>query len=355
MSSKPTIRDVARVAGVSQGTVSRVINRQPYVTPDVQQRVLDAMRELNYEPNAVAQSMRTRSSRTIGFIIVDVSNPVLGAFAKVAQQVLHAAGYTLMLANSSGHPELESELVTVLQQRQVDGLIMTVSTEDNPALLAALGKVQVPVVLLDREVGVPFDAVLADHARGMNQATQHLLALGHRRIGLITASQLIRPGRERLKGYKQAHAALGLAVDPALVRTESLSADYGFREAYSFLTMQLPPTAIIAGGNQILVGVLKAIGVLGVKIPEQLSLISCDDTDLTALYTPPITVIHRDLEEIGRTSAELLLYRLRNGLQTEPRRIMLPTEILLRESCAPPGTATPVLVAAVASGVEPLL
>jgi LacI family transcriptional regulator len=294
------------------------------------------MRQLNYRPNAVAQSMRTRATRTVGFIIMDVSNPVFGSFVKAAQEVLHEANYTLVLANTGGRPALESELVTGFQQRQIDGLIMAISSEHNPALLDALGKLRVPVVLFDREIPMPFDAVWGDHARGMVQATQHLLKLGHRRAGLITAGPSIRPGRERVRGFEEAHQALGLPIDPALVRNGSLSAEYGRREAYALLTMPDAPTALIAGGNQILVGVLKAVAILGLKIPDQLSLISCDDTDLTALYSPPITVIHRDLHEIGRTAAELLLYRLRGGEERAPRRVIMPTELVLRQSCAPP-------------------
>lgn len=336
MASLPTIRDVARDAGVSVGTVSRVINGQPYVTAKVQQRVQDAMRRLHYRPNAVAQSMRTRMTRAVGFIIVDVANPVFGAFVKAAQEVLHAADYTLVLANTGEHPAFESELVTTFQQRQIDGLIMTVSTEDNPALLEVLGRLQVPVVLLDREIAMPFDAVLGDHARGMFQATEYLLKLGHRRIGLITASQGIRPGRERVRGYMDAHRTMGIALDPTLIRSGSLAAEYGSREAYTLLTMPAAPTALISGGNQILAGVLKAVSSLSIKIPEQLSLISCDDTELSALYNPPIAVIKRDLHEIGRTAAELLLQRLQGDTNPTPRRVSMPTELVLRESCAPP-------------------
>jgi LacI family transcriptional regulator len=336
MKSKPTIRDVARVAGVSQGTVSRVINGQPYVNAETQRRVLDVMVQLGYQPNSVAQSMRTKATRMVGFMIADVTNPVFGSFVKAAEAILHSAGYTLLLANTGGSPTIESELVTILQQRRVDGLILSVGNEHNPALISALREVSFPVVLMDRDLGLPFDAVMADHAKGMYQATHHLLSLGHRRIALITASQSIRPGRERLKGFGQAYLAMGLQPDPALVRSGSLSAEYGFREAHAMLTARRPPTAIIAGGNQILAGVLRAVGMLDLKIPAQLSLISCDDTDLSALYSPPITVISRDLSEMGRTSAELLLARLRNNQDGEPQRVMLPTQTVLRDSCAAP-------------------
>jgi LacI family transcriptional regulator len=280
--------------------------------------------------------MRTKSTRTIGFIFVDVAIRVFGSFVKAAQEVLHGANYSLVLANTGGARGLERELVTVFEQRQVDGLIMTVTDENHPELGDLLSRLQAPVVLLDRELAGAFDMVLTDHARGMYQATRYLLELGHRRIALITASQAIRAGRERLRGFTESHTALGLAVDPALVRSESLSTEYGFQEAYALLTMDAPPTALIAGGNQILTGVLRAVHTLGIEIPRQLSLISCDDTDVTALATPSITVVNRDLLQIGRTAAEMLLYRLRDGRDGGPRRVMLPTHILLRESCAAP-------------------
>ena len=227
-------------------------------------------------------------------------------------------------------------MVTVFQKRQVDGLIMTVTDENHPELAEQLGRLNVPVVLLDRELPGAFDVVLSDHARGMYQATNYLLELGHRRIGLITASQSIRAGRERLRGYTEAHVARGVFIDPALVRSDSLSSEYGFHEAQTLLTMEDPPTALIAGGNQIFTGAMRAVQMLGISVPRQLSLISCDDTDLTALATPAITVVKRDLSQIGRTAAEMLLYRLRDTNNGGPRRITLPTQILLRDSCAAP-------------------
>jgi LacI family transcriptional regulator len=336
MQRHTTIRDVARLAGVSVGTVSRVLNGHRSVTPETMRKVMSVMEAHAYQPNAVAQSMRTRNTRMVGFIISDISNTLFSSIVKAAEGVLQEAGYTLVLANTGEGTVREVELIHLLQQRRMDGLIMTVFQEGNTAVQEAIQNLRLPVVLLDRELPIPVDAVYADHASGMFQATKHLLELGHRRIALITESRLNRPGRERIRGFEQAFQSLGLTPDPDFICSRSLSAEYGFRESYSLLTGSHRPTAIIAGGNQILVGLLKAVRLCSVRIPEDLSVISCDDTDLTALATPPVTVVQRSVRDMGRQAAALLIQGLEEGPGGEPRRILLPTELLLRQSCAPP-------------------
>lgn len=329
-----TIRDVAKAAGVSQGTVSRVINGF-CVSPELKERVMRAIVELNYQPNAIARSMRTLSTRTVGLVITDIANPVLATIAKSVEEVLHPLGYTLIVGNTARHPEREAALLKTLAQRRVDGLLVTVEDEYNPSLINALSHLTVPVVLIDRDVPIPFDRVHVDHAKGVYQATEYLISLGHRRIAIITANRSCFPGRDRVRGFEAAFRDAGIPLDPDLIRSQSLSAEYGFREASFLLNSKDPPTAIIAGGNQIFEGVLEAVHCSGRKIPEQLSLIACDDTPLTRLGSPPITVVQRDLVYLGKLAAEMLVERMAGEAPPEQRSVVLPTSLVLRESCAP--------------------
>jgi len=332
-----TIKEVARVAGKSIGTVSRVLNGHPDVTESSRTAVEAAIVRLGYEPNIVAQSMRTRAKKAIGFMVNDISNPLFATITRHAEAVLHDNGYALVLANSGDRPAAEVELLQQFFRPRTDAAMLSLSDETNPQLLARLRDVELPLVLMDREPqGLDIDRVMTDHAEGMRLATAYLMSLGHRRIALITADRRISPGRARIDGFTAAHEAAGISVDPDLVRSRNLSASYAFQETFSLLSSPSPPTAIISGGNQILLGVMRAVRQLGVSVPGALSIISCDSTDLAELGSPPITVIWRDLAQIGRAAADLLVQRLASEEEWRPRRIMLPTELLVRDSCAPP-------------------
>lgn len=330
-----TIRDVARLAAVSQGTVSRVLNGLS-VGEKLKERVTKAITELNYQPSAIARSMRTRSTHTVGLMITDISNPVLAAIARGAEEILHPLGYTLIVYNTARHPERETQTLKMLLQRRVDGLLVTVEDEKRPSLHEALSRLRTPVVLIDRDVPMPFDRVLVDHARGLRAATEYLISLGHRRIALITASRSCQPGRDRILGYETAVRKAGLPLDQELVRSQSLASEYGFRETSYLLRSKNPPTAIIAGGNQIFEGMLEAVRNMGWRIPDHLSVIACDDTALTRLGSPTITVVQRDLSALGKLTAGMLAERMAGKAGEEQRTMVLPTSLVLRESCAPP-------------------
>ena len=213
---------------------------------------------------------------------------------------------------------------------------MTINSEQDAECRARLAGLRVPGVLLDREVPVNIDSVMTDHATGMRQAVDYLIGLGHRRIALITAGTDIFPGRERKRGFVEAFEKRGLPCPEDLIRARHLSAAYGQRETSTLLRIADPPTAIIAGGNQILVGVLRAIQQQGLEIGRDLSLITCDRTDLATTYPGPLTLIDRDVEAIGRTAAELLLERMTEKSTEPPRRVTFPTTLILGHSCGPP-------------------
>jgi len=336
---KVTIREVAKRAKVSVGTASRVMNGRENVGDDIRKRVLQAVSELGYTPNYAAQTMRRRGTRMVGIIVRDITIPVLASFVRAAQDVLQAADYTLLIACSEDIKARELELMALLARRQVDGIIMTTCAEDDPDLLAARRTLDLPVVLLDREAPPGLnDSILLSHADGMRRAVRSLAAIGHRRIGLVTGDSSVYPARERIKGYKAGCEEAGLAIDATLIRSRSFAEAQSFVEMSALLSLAKPPTALIAGGISILPGTIRAIRSRGLRIPHDISVIGSGDSDLAMLFEPAISVIRWSYEELGRIGAQLLLDRMGGLVSEDVRRILFPTELVLRESCAiPPG------------------
>lgn len=335
MGDSPTIRDVAVAADVAIGTVSRVLNGHKSVSDDVRRRVLKAIKKLNYEPDRVAQSMRLGVTRTVAFATRDISIPGFGAIVNAAEEALRNSGYTLLLTMTDEQKDRELNLLRIFQQRRVDAVIMTISNENDAELTKQIKGFDIPIVLLDRENPPQLDAVTLDHRRGVRAATEYLHGLGHTRIALLTGKPSTRPAHERIAGFKEASARLGRQASHGIVRTGGFSAEFGFRETSSLLSGPNRPTAIIAGGMAMLAGVLKAIRTRGLSIPGDVSVIAGADSDLAALATPAITAVRWSGTDEGRMAVQLLLNRL--GNRTAPvQRVMLSTELITRESCAPP-------------------
>lgn len=329
-----TIKDVANMAGVSIGTASRVINGHANVDPTIQRRVKDAIAALDYEPNAFAQSMRSRTSRTVGIMVPDITVPSLANFVRAAQDTLRMAGYALLIASTENKKDIEIEMLGLLEGRRVDGMIMTVSSERCPELLAGLNSTTLPIVLLDREIkDGNADMMVIAHAEGFDQATSYLLGLGHRRIAIITGSNDVHPGRDRMRGYEAAYTRLMLAPPGDLMCRNGFSSEAAFIEMSNMLGKTDPPTAVLAGGINSLGGVMRAIQSHKLRIPEDISVIGGSDTDLSLLSTPPISVVRTDFAELGRTGARLLLDRV-GGDSAPPRRIIFGTDFIIRASCS---------------------
>jgi LacI family transcriptional regulator len=332
---RPTLREVAAATGVSIGTVSRVVVGSPRVAAKTRALVLAAMAELGYQPNAVARAMRTNQTKTIGFLIPDIANQVFARVAQGAEAILAPESYMLFAFSSNRSPTREVAFLQAARQRQMDGLIVALSDETAAGPIEEINHMGVPVVVLDRDVPIRADVVYSEHIQPIETVVNQLLELGHRRIGLITASQNIRPGRDRVVGFRRALTKAGVPIDEWLIRARMQSAEYGAAEAHDLLTGENPPTAILAAGSDIFYGALRAVRLLDLSIPDDLSFVGADDPLLGELVFPPITVIDRDMVEVGRQAASLLLDRLK-GLDAAPRRIMLGSNVLLRRSIAPP-------------------
>ena len=328
------MREVADLAGVAMSSVSRVLAGHPDVSPAMRDRVMTAVERLGYQPDMLAQGLRSRSTRTVGFVIGDISNPLLASIVKGAETTLSAAGYSMLLTNSENDPQWDTRHVVLLEQRRVDGLLLSPASEDNEPLIEALRAVDGPIVVVDRDLPatVPASAVLSDHRSGMRDAVGHLLDLGHRRIGLVLG-QPLRFSRERRRGLEDAYDDRRLAQTWTVAEGQ-LSPEHGRAATKDLLEERDPPTALVIGGNQLLVGALREIRARDLTIGRDISLISCDDIPVMTLSEPPIAVVRRDMQQLGHCAAELVLARLAG--ETETRRVLLPTEFIARASCASP-------------------
>jgi LacI family transcriptional regulator len=329
---RTTVRDVAREAGVAISSVSRVLSGHPNVREELRQRVLEAADRLGYRTNLIARSFRTDTTRSIGFIVGDISNPLMAEIALGAERVLAANGYATLLTNSEGDPNLDAHNVGIFEQRRVDGVLLSLASERHARTLAALRALDVPRVVIDRRLppDLAASAVWSDHAVGVRAAVDDLVSCGHHRIALVVGNPM-RPSRERQRAFEKAAAAHDLG-DGAVVVGGSMTIAHGEAAADDLLTAHDPPTAIILGGNQLLVGALRSMRRHRISVGTDVSLVTCDDLPLAELHDPPIAVVTRDLGALGRTAAELLVERLGGGAA---RTITLPTDYVHRPSVVP--------------------
>lgn len=336
MGKTPTIRDVANLAKVSIGTVSRVVNEAPDVKPAVRKKVEEVIRLLGYVPNAAAKSMRMGRSHTIGCILREINIAQLGGFISKAQAAFDEAGYALLISTSEGKREREMALCRSFANGQVDGMLMGSYAAIEGEFEDFLKALRVPLVMIDRDEPKWCDAVYVDHESGVYDATSHLLRQGHRRIALLTGAPWLHPSVSRLRGFRRAFKDHGLAPDPDLIGTESFLRDYAYRASSAMLGLSNAPTAIISGGIDMLSGIIRAIRTRGLSIPHDVSVVASGKNDLCDLHMPPIGFVDWNQSEVGETAAALLLDIITGGRRDEPRRVIIPTVFNPQGTCVPP-------------------
>jgi LacI family transcriptional regulator len=297
----------------------------------MKERVLAAVQALGYEPNILAQSLRGGSTKTIGLLVPDISNPLFSEFALHVANALNEAGYALLIANSQGIAESDRTHLRLLQQR-VDGFLLSLADETDKGTIADLKRLDKPFVLLDRDISrLKSFSVLWDHGAGVRAAATYLASLGHRRMAMIDGSPHIHPTRAR------AQALLSTFKDRPEVHVANYSAsfspEHGERTTDFLLSGESRPTAIIAGSNQILIGVLRSVRRHKLRIPEDLSLVTIDHAPMLEFIDPPLATIDRDCREFGRAAAQLLLDQLHGkAIHTD----LLPIKFDPKSSCGPP-------------------
>ncbi len=330
-----TIRDVARLAGVSVATVSATVNGSAYVSPELQDRVHKAIAEVGYHPDGIARSLRKRATQTVGLIISDITNPFFTALVRGVEDAAHARGYAVILCNTDEQLDKERAYLRLLRSRRVDGVIMAPAGAAD--VYRVFLEVRTPIVFIDRRVPtVPADTVVVDNVGGARQAVEHLLSLGHRRIGAITGLPHISTTHERLQGYRQALASAGIATDPELVREGYSRLDGGYRAAHALLGQPRRPTAIFATNNLMCIGLMRAVMERGLRCPEDLSVACFDDFEWASVFRPRLTTVAQPTYEMGARSVELLFGRLDGTAPSRPREVVLSPTLMVRESCAPP-------------------
>ena len=330
------MREVAQRAGVAMSSVSRVLSNHPDVSERMRMAVMEAVDDLGYVPDMLAQGMRRQKTFSVGFVVSDLANPVLASAITGAENRLRAAGYSMLLTNSEGEDEFDAAHIGLLAQRRVDGLLLSPTNEHYPDTVRALRRTDVPMVLIDRDIpdGISARHVSFDHRSGMASAARHLLELGHRDVALIIAGPT-RPLRERREGIESTLRAAGARCT---VYERPFSIEYGVRATREILERAERPTAIVTGGNLVMHGSLRALREAGVSVGPELSFIGCDDVAVAEFHDPPIAIVRRDTRLIGTVAAQLLLADLDGSDRASEDDIptVLPTEFLPRSSCAPP-------------------
>lgn len=331
--ASPTSHDVAKKAGVSIATVSRVLNDSPLVTESARRQVLRAVKELNYQPNRAAQRLRAGRSHVIGLIISDIQNPFFTSVVRGIEDLAYQHGYSLILCNSDEDIQKEQLYIEILSSERVAGVII-VPTGIN--CCAPLLNLRMPVVVMDRVLaGFDTDTVVVENVAGAFAATKYLIELGHQRIGLVGAPPGISVGIERQLGYEKALGDSGIATDEALIRAGNFKETGGYQATRELLDLKPRPTALFVANNLMTLGALVAIRESGLKIPEDISIIGFDDMPWANLLQPPLTAIAQPTYELGHHAAQLLLERLKD--RTRPvTHERLATRLVVRGSTSAP-------------------
>jgi LacI family transcriptional regulator len=330
--ARPTIYDVARLAGVSTATVSRALNDTGQIAPATRAAIDAAVAQLGYHPNTVARSLVTKSTQTIALLLPDITNPFYAALVSGIQQRALETGHTMLLCTTEGDPEREEQYLGLLHAKQVDGVLVD-GLVLPPDRIARFVRDGLPIVCLDRDVdatSVPL--VQVDNRLGARLATEHLLELGHRRIAHVAGAPELRISEQRIEGYRDAHHAVGIEPAPGLVAVGSFTVEGGYEAARSLLeTAEF--TAVFAANDLSGIGVLSAIVESGRRVPDDVSLVGFDDLQLSRFTTPPLTTVHQPAREIAERATQLLL-DLANGRKVKQRLHLLEPELVVRGSTA---------------------
>jgi LacI family transcriptional regulator len=326
-----TIRDVAKKAGVSVATVSHVINGTRKVAPETEARVRRAMEELGYQPNAIAQSLRKRTTYAIGILVSDITNPFFATLVRGAEDAALEAGYSVIVCNSDEDPQKEDMYIRALWRRRIDGMLIAPTRDGTSSALQELVQRKLPFVFVDRKAkGIEADAVLSDNIGGAYLATKHLIERGHKRIGIVLGIPGATTTEERLLGYRQALEEAGIPFSEDLVVWGGYRMEGGRKACAQLLSLSDPPTAIFSTNNLMTVGVLQELSHRGIKIPEEVAVVGFDDLEWAEIVHPPLTVVAQRPYEIGYQAFKILLERL-NRLEGK-QEVRVSVELKIRGS-----------------------
>ncbi|WP_297990703.1 LacI family DNA-binding transcriptional regulator [Anoxybacillus sp.] len=328
---KVTIYDVAKAAGVSISTVSRVVNNTGRISEKTRKKVLKVMEALHYQPSMVASALTGKCTRTIGLIIPDVANPFFAEISRKVEDRGRELGFNVLMCNTDNNPETEEMYLSLLKQKSVDGIIIGTTTK-NYTVLNDLLQAQFPIAFIAQDIPeLAIDVVKVDDFLGGYQAVSHLVSLGHKKIAIMLGNLNRTSDKDRLYAYRQVLQESGLEYDEKLVVYTDYSMEAGRRAALELLTSSQKPTAIFACFDSLAVGIYQAAKELGISIPEDLSVVGFDNTILSTIVDPPLTTVAQPIDEMGRQVVDLIVKAI-EGEKHIKQRIVLPPELMIRRS-----------------------
>jgi LacI family transcriptional regulator len=330
------IRSVAEKAGVSISTVSRFLNHK-VVSPQAEERIREAVKELAYIPNRIARSLKLRRTNTLGMAIPDITNTFFPEIVKGVEEAARAAGFALVLTNTGEDQESEWERLNTLETLRCDGclLILAPDATGDSERRQRLSDYRLPVVYLDRSPPFDADMVISDNINGAEEAVRHLVGLGHKNIAFLGTTLEVSTHRERLQGYRQAMQTAGLTVAPGYELRVPPTLAGGVSGVQRLIDLNPRPTAVFIASNKLTIGAMAGITDRKLRCPQDISVIGYDDYEWEEAFRPRLTAVAQPSNLIGQRAAELLISRIVGQKTGEHEKVVVPSRLVVRESCAP--------------------
>ena len=308
-----TMKDIARLAGVSTSTVSHVINKSRFVSDEIAERVNNAAQQLNYAPSALARSLKMNRTKTIGMLVTTSTNPFFGEVVKGVERSCYHQGYNLILCNTEGDNQRMKASINTLLQKRVDGLLLMCSTLEGERLDVFDRYPDIPIVVMDwGPILFASDKIQDNSLQGGYMAAKHLIECGHKEIGCITGPLIRHQAQMRYEGYKRALAEAGIAINPDWIVESDFECEGGYQAFEKLYQRGKLPSALFVSNDMMAMGVIQAASQRGLRVPDDLSLIGYDDVHIAKFMTPALTTIHQPKYRLGKAAVDTLLYRLEN-------------------------------------------
>ncbi|ENM3732288.1 MULTISPECIES: substrate-binding domain-containing protein [Vibrio] len=327
-----TMKDIARLAGVSTSTVSHVINKSRFVSDEIAERVNNAAQQLNYAPSALARSLKMNRTKTIGMLVTTSTNPFFGEVVKGVERSCYHQGYNLILCNTEGDNQRMKASINTLLQKRVDGLLLMCSTLEGERLDVFDRYPDIPIVVMDwGPILFASDKIQDNSLQGGYMAAKHLIESGHKEIGCITGPLIRHQAQMRYEGYKRALAEAGIAINPDWIVESDFECEGGYQAFEKLYQRGKLPSALFVSNDMMAMGVIQAASQRGLRVPDDLSLIGYDDVHIAKFMTPALTTIHQPKYRLGKAAVDTLLYRLENP-DTTAQVVQLEPTLVVRSS-----------------------
>ncbi|EII3727137.1 substrate-binding domain-containing protein [Vibrio cholerae] len=330
-----TMKDIARLAGVSTSTVSHVINKSRFVSDEIAERVNNAAQQLNYAPSALARSLKMNRTKTIGMLVTTSTNPFFGEVVKGVERSCYHQGYNLILCNTEGDNQRMKASINTLLQKRVDGLLLMCSTLEGERLDVFDRYPDIPIVVMDwGPILFASDKIQDNSLQGGYMAAKHLIECGHKEIGCITGPLIRHQAQMRYEGYKRALAEAGIAINPDWIVESDFECEGGYQAFEKLYQRGKLPSALFVSNDMMAMGVIQAANQRGLRVPDDLSLIGYDDVHIAKFMTPALTTIHQPKYRLGKAAVDTLLYRLENPDTTAQVVQLEPTLVVRNSVCS---------------------